>query len=54
MRNSKSISKTNRTKPQKETKESPQNKESMVSKPESLFDFGGLPSRDLKKNLGCG
>jgi hypothetical protein len=18
------------------------------------FDFGGLPSRDLKKNLGCG
>lgn len=20
----------------------------------SGFDFGGLPSRDLKKNLGCG
>ena len=20
----------------------------------SEFDFGGLPSRDLKKNLGCG
>jgi hypothetical protein len=28
-------------------------------KPESVedekpFDFGGLPNRDLKKNLGCG
>lgn len=22
--------------------------------PEKLFDFGGLPARDLKKNLGCG
>lgn len=21
---------------------------------ENPFDFGGLPSRDLKKNLGCG
>lgn len=21
---------------------------------EKLFDFGGLPDRDLKKNLGCG
>jgi hypothetical protein len=21
---------------------------------EKLFDFGGLPQRDLKKNLGCG
>ncbi len=21
---------------------------------ESPFDFGGLPLRDLKKNLGCG
>lgn len=21
---------------------------------EKPFDFGGLPSRDLKKNLGCG
>lgn len=19
-----------------------------------IFDFGGLPNRDLKKNLGCG
>jgi len=22
--------------------------------PEKPFDFGGLPLRDLKKNLGCG
>jgi hypothetical protein len=22
--------------------------------PENPFDFGGLPERDLKKNLGCG
>lgn len=21
---------------------------------EKTFDFGGLPARDLKKNLGCG
>jgi hypothetical protein len=21
---------------------------------ENPFDFGGIPSRDLKKNLGCG
>jgi len=21
---------------------------------ENRFDFGGLPTRDLKKNLGCG
>jgi hypothetical protein len=21
---------------------------------ERVFDFGGLPDRDLKKNLGCG
>jgi len=21
---------------------------------ENSFDFGGLPDRDLKKNLGCG
>lgn len=30
----------------------------MVEKPEegtdNPFDFGGLPQRDLKKNLGCG
>lgn len=25
-----------------------------ASEPEKPFDFGGLPQRDLKKNLGCG
>ncbi|MFM8740335.1 MAG: hypothetical protein ACKOC0_09035 [Cytophagales bacterium] len=24
------------------------------SESENPFDFGGLPTRDLKKNLGCG
>ncbi len=28
-------------------------KKSEEEKPEG-FDFGGLPQRDLKKNLGCG
>jgi hypothetical protein len=37
------------------------NEEASKSKPEqhpenvkTSFDFGGLPDRDLKKNLGCG
>lgn len=25
-----------------------------TSENEKPFDFGGLPNRDLKKNLGCG
>jgi hypothetical protein len=29
-------------------------KEALEQQPENLFDFGGLPARDLKKNLGCG
>lgn len=35
-------------------------REKEVSKPpppepsEKPFDFGGIPSQDLKKNLGCG
>jgi len=28
-------------------------KQTKEEKPEG-FDFGGLPQRDLKKNLGCG
>jgi hypothetical protein len=28
--------------------------ENAAQDPEKLFDFGGLPNRDLKKNLGCG
>jgi hypothetical protein len=28
--------------------------EQTVKEEEKPFDFGGLPQRDLKKNLGCG
>jgi hypothetical protein len=28
--------------------------EQQASFEEKPFDFGGLPARDLKKNLGCG
>jgi hypothetical protein len=27
---------------------------SPIDQDEKPFDFGGLPQRDLKKNLGCG
>ncbi len=37
--------------PQKVTP--PPSKQQEEEKPEG-FDFGGLPQRDLKKNLGCG
>jgi hypothetical protein len=36
-------------KPQVETKKAEQPEDE-----EKPFDFGGLPNRDLKKNLGCG
>lgn len=29
-------------------------KKAKTEEKENKFDFGGLPSRDLKKNLGCG
>lgn len=29
-------------------------KEELTPDSENPFDFGGLPQRDLKKNLGCG
>lgn len=28
--------------------------EEKITSAEKSFDFGGLPERDLKKNLGCG
>ncbi|HEY0655111.1 MAG TPA: hypothetical protein VGD65_18380 [Chryseosolibacter sp.] len=39
-----------------EKKKNVQNNESSDQSPaeEKPFDFGGLPDRDLKKNLGCG
>lgn len=36
-----------------ETKEKKQPPEKEAEK-DSSFDFGGLPDRNLKKNLGCG
>ena len=35
-------------------KEKEANKPSPPEVDEKPFDFGGLPSRELKKNLGCG
>jgi hypothetical protein len=32
----------------------PSTEETQSEKSENQFDFGGLPQRDLKKNLGCG
>jgi hypothetical protein len=34
----------------------PEKKSSQVPEPEAdeKFDFGGIPDRSLKKNLGCG
>jgi hypothetical protein len=48
-----------KTKPQKakEQKPRPQKEEErkqVDGHSENTFDFGGLPPRDLKKNLGCG
>jgi hypothetical protein len=35
-------------------KTAPRQEEPAVKEEEKPFDFGGLPQRDLKKNLGCG
>lgn len=43
--------KKNNKKPKSENK--PVNKKVEDTKPEE-FDFGGIPDRDIKKNLGCG
>jgi hypothetical protein len=43
--------KTDKKNPDKGTPQSHKQREE--EKPEG-FDFGGLPQRDLKKNLGCG
>lgn len=41
------------TKPQPKLEENAP-KEKEPGETEDPFDFGGLPKRDLKKNLGCG
>lgn len=38
-------------KPKEQEKKQPPEKE---AEKDSAFDFGGLPDRNLKKNLGCG
>ncbi len=45
-----------KTSKKKESKSEPDNKiqPKPSEEPEKPFDFGGLPQRDLKKNLGCG
>lgn len=49
--------KQQKPKPKAQKKEIAPKQESATAEktePENPFDFGGLPSRDLKKNLGCG
>jgi hypothetical protein len=41
-------------KPTKAPKEAPKLPADASVEKENPFDFGGLPQRDLKKNLGCG
>jgi hypothetical protein len=38
----------------KPKKPAPAAKETNSDATDKQFDFGGLPARDLKKNLGCG
>ena len=42
-----------KTKPKKSKKEEQKKLPASEEKDDS-FNFGGLPQRDLKKNLGCG
>jgi hypothetical protein len=38
----------------KAIKEIPNPIKELITEKEHQFDFGGIPKRDLKKNLGCG
>jgi hypothetical protein len=38
----------------KPKKEVTQPFEDVITESKNAFNFGGLPQRDLKKNLGCG
>lgn len=46
----------NKSKKEKKSpsKKLPSTKTPRLEEEEKRFDFGGLPDRDLKKNLGCG
>jgi hypothetical protein len=46
-------SKKKKIKEEKKTPVKPKNKQVDAPKSEE-FHFGGIPERDLKKNLGCG
>lgn len=53
--NKKSKTKANRGKTKAAKKpEDLSSSQTTSAEPENPFDFGGLPKRDLKKNLGCG
>lgn len=40
--------------PKKEKSKEKKSNPKIDQEEEKPFDFGGLPDRDLKKNLGCG
>jgi hypothetical protein len=48
------VKKKKRTRPNKKTGLPQPEKTHGQEAEEKPFDFGGLPQRDLKKNLGCG
>ena len=47
-------SKKKETKDQKIKDRKKSKDEQSHDQPNETFDFGGIPERDLKKNLGCG
>jgi hypothetical protein len=52
MRKKRKKGKTDQQKPKPEVQ--PSESKSVETNEDNPFDFGGLPARDLKKNLGCG
>ena len=48
------MGKTKKKGENKRVKQDPKQKEEVKPDEDKPFDFGGLPPRDLKKNLGCG
>lgn len=54
--NFKGMGKSKKVKKQKVSKKESSKNESAQNtvQEEKEFDFGGIPDRDLKKNLGCG
>ena len=48
------MSKNQKLRKKRAKKNSDTKTEDIQKEDEKPFDFGGLPERDLKKNLGCG